>query len=166
MQSTAYSPRSPVTRADPRKAPSYQYSDGPTNRSAAQARLSSLRQAVAAAAGDLKPGAWIVVGTNPAAPNLLRQAVAGWHAVRNGGNAYDADRMAKTLTGYGLRDERQFPHGAWSARAGRGATHRSADGVDGVGHVEARGPASRGAYRMAGPDRSSRTGQVMRQHER
>ncbi|MFC7106614.1 hypothetical protein ACFQQB_43120 [Nonomuraea rubra] len=31
--------------------PSYRYPDGPTNRSAAQARLSSLRQAVAAAAG-------------------------------------------------------------------------------------------------------------------
>lgn len=57
----------------------------------------------------LKPGAWIVVGTNSAAPDPLRQAVAGWHAVRNGGNAYDAGRMAKTLTAYGLRDERQFP---------------------------------------------------------
>ncbi|GGJ58207.1 class I SAM-dependent methyltransferase [Streptomyces brasiliensis] len=57
----------------------------------------------------LKPGAWIVVGTNSAAPDPLRQAVAGWHAVRNGGNAYDADRMTKTLTAYGLRDEREFP---------------------------------------------------------
>lgn len=57
----------------------------------------------------LKPGAWIVVGTNPAAPDPLRQAVAGWHAVRNGGNAYDAGRMTKTLTAYGLRDEREFP---------------------------------------------------------
>ncbi|GGJ33841.1 SAM-dependent methyltransferase [Streptomyces brasiliensis] len=57
----------------------------------------------------LKPGAWIVVGTNPAAPDPLRQAVAGWHAVRNGGNAYDADRMTKTLTAYGLLDERAFP---------------------------------------------------------
>ncbi|KAB2382935.1 class I SAM-dependent methyltransferase [Actinomadura montaniterrae] len=57
----------------------------------------------------LKPGAWIVVGTNPAAPDPLRRAVAGWHATRNGGNAYGADRMTKTLTMHGLRDARQFP---------------------------------------------------------
>ncbi|MFJ8555332.1 methyltransferase domain-containing protein [Streptomyces sp. NPDC001588] len=69
----------------------------------------ALTQALPRLIEALKPGAWIVVGTNPAAPTPLRQAVAGWHAVRNGGNAYDADRMVKTLTAYGLRDERQFP---------------------------------------------------------
>ena len=57
----------------------------------------------------LKPGAWIVVGTNPAASDPLRRAVAGWHATRNGGNAYDAGRMAKALTAHGLRDGREFP---------------------------------------------------------
>ncbi|WP_225844031.1 class I SAM-dependent methyltransferase [Streptomyces albus] len=57
----------------------------------------------------LKPGAWIVAGTNPPAPDPLHQAVAAWHAVRNGGNAYDTDRMTKALTACGLRDERQFP---------------------------------------------------------
>jgi predicted O-methyltransferase YrrM len=57
----------------------------------------------------LKPGAWIIVGTNSAAPDPLRRAVAGWQAVRNGGNAYDADRMTTTLTAYGLQDEREFP---------------------------------------------------------
>jgi methylase of polypeptide subunit release factors len=57
----------------------------------------------------LKPGGWIVVGTNPVAPDPLRQAVADWHAVRNGGNAYDADRMTMTLTAYGLLDARAFP---------------------------------------------------------
>ena len=69
----------------------------------------ALTQALPRLIEALKPGAWIVVGTNPAAPDLLRQAVAGWHAIRNGGNAYDADRMTKTLTAYGLRDERRFP---------------------------------------------------------
>lgn len=69
----------------------------------------ALTQALPRLIEALKPGAWIVVGTNPAAPDPLRQAVADWHAIRNGGNADDADRMTKTLTGYGLRDERQFP---------------------------------------------------------
>ena len=69
----------------------------------------ALTQALPRLIEALKPGAWIVVGTNPAAPDPLRQAVAGWHAVRNGGNAYDADRMTNTLTAYGLRDEREFP---------------------------------------------------------
>ncbi|SEG90613.1 Methyltransferase domain-containing protein [Actinacidiphila yanglinensis] len=69
----------------------------------------ALTQALPRLVEALKPGAWIVAGTNPAAPDPLRQAVAGWHAVRNGGSAYDADRMASTLTGYGLRDERRFP---------------------------------------------------------
>lgn len=69
----------------------------------------ALTQALPQLIEALKPGAWIVVGTNPAAPDPLRQAVAGWNAVRNGGNAYDAVRMTKTLTAYGLRDEREFP---------------------------------------------------------
>lgn len=57
----------------------------------------------------LRPGGWIVVGTNPAAPDPLRQAVAGWNAVRNGGNSYDTDRMTRTLTASGLEEARQFP---------------------------------------------------------
>ncbi|MGK3208671.1 class I SAM-dependent methyltransferase [Amycolatopsis sp. MEPSY49] len=57
----------------------------------------------------LKPGGWIVVGTNSAASDPLLRAVAGWHAARNGGNAYDADRMANALTAHGLRGEREFP---------------------------------------------------------
>lgn len=69
----------------------------------------ALAQALPRLIEALKPGAWIVVGTNPAATDALRQAVADWNAVRNGGNAYDANRMTKTLTAYGLRDERQFP---------------------------------------------------------
>ncbi|TDD52068.1 methyltransferase domain-containing protein [Nonomuraea terrae] len=69
----------------------------------------ALTQAMPRLAEALKPGAWVVVGTNPAATAPLRRAVADWHAVRNGGNAYDADRMTKTLTAYGLRNVRQFP---------------------------------------------------------
>ncbi|GEB52447.1 class I SAM-dependent methyltransferase [Streptomyces cacaoi] len=69
----------------------------------------ALAQALPRLTEALKPGAWIVVGTNPPAPDPLRRAVAGWQAVRNGGNAYDTDRMTRTLTAHGLRDERQFP---------------------------------------------------------
>ncbi len=57
----------------------------------------------------LKPGGWIVVGTDPAPAEPLRQAVAGWSAVRNGGNSYDTDRMTGTLTAAGLTDPRTFP---------------------------------------------------------
>jgi SAM-dependent methyltransferase len=57
----------------------------------------------------LRPGGWIVVGTNPAAPDPLRRVVAGWAAVHNGGNSYDTDRMAETLTASGLEDVRRFP---------------------------------------------------------
>ncbi|MFD6529386.1 class I SAM-dependent methyltransferase [Streptomyces sp. NPDC060184] len=69
----------------------------------------ALTQALPRLIEALKPGAWIIVGTNPAASDPLRQAVAGWHAVRNGGNAYDADRMTNALLAHGLQDERKFP---------------------------------------------------------
>lgn len=68
----------------------------------------ALTQALPRLVEALKPGAWIVVGTNPAAPEVLRRAVAGWHAIRNGGNAYDADQMTETLIAHGLREERRF----------------------------------------------------------
>lgn len=57
----------------------------------------------------LAPGGWIVAGTDPAAPDDLGRAVARWNAVLRGGNAYDADLMAGTLTASGLRDVRRFP---------------------------------------------------------
>ncbi len=60
-------------------------------------------------ADALVPGGWIVVGTNPASPDPLRQAVGRWTAVRNGGNAYDTDRMAEALTSSGLQEVRRFP---------------------------------------------------------
>ncbi|WP_225627435.1 class I SAM-dependent methyltransferase [Streptomyces werraensis] len=69
----------------------------------------ALSQALPRLVRALKPGAWIVVGTNSTAPDRLRRAVAGWHAARNGGNAHDSDRMADALTTHGLRDARQFP---------------------------------------------------------
>ncbi|WP_320779297.1 class I SAM-dependent methyltransferase [Streptomyces sp. CRN 30] len=57
----------------------------------------------------LKPGGWIVVGTNPAVPEPLRRAVAGWNAVRNGGNSWDTDHVARALAAHGLEGEQRFP---------------------------------------------------------
>ncbi|MFF0478839.1 SAM-dependent methyltransferase [Streptomyces sp. NPDC004284] len=57
----------------------------------------------------LSPGGWLVVGTNPAVSDPLRRAVAGWNAVRNGGNSYDTERMAETLTATGPAEVRRFP---------------------------------------------------------
>lgn len=69
----------------------------------------ALTSAVPRIADALRPGGWVVVGTNPAVPGPLRQAVAGWHAVRNGGNSYDTDRTADALTAAGLTETRRFP---------------------------------------------------------
>ncbi|MGW5555804.1 methyltransferase domain-containing protein [Micromonospora sp. NPDC003944] len=57
----------------------------------------------------LRPGGWLVAGTNPPAEDPLRAAVNRWNAVRNGGNAFDADRMAQVLAGAGLGGVRRFP---------------------------------------------------------
>ncbi|RLP98418.1 cyclopropane-fatty-acyl-phospholipid synthase family protein [Micromonospora sp. CV4] len=57
----------------------------------------------------LRPGGWIVTGTNPPAGDPLRAAVDRWNAVRNGGNTYDTDRMAQVLAAAGLDDVRRFP---------------------------------------------------------
>ncbi|WP_433358384.1 SAM-dependent methyltransferase [Micromonospora saelicesensis] len=57
----------------------------------------------------LRPGGWLVAGTNPPAGDPLRAAVDRWNAVRNGGNAFDADRMAEVLAGAGLGEVRRFP---------------------------------------------------------
>lgn len=70
---------------------------------------SALTAALPRLVAALKPGSWIVVGTNPAASDPLRRAVAGWNAVRNGGNDVDADRMADALAAHGLADVRAFP---------------------------------------------------------
>lgn len=69
----------------------------------------ALDTAVPRLTAALKPGGWLVVGTSPAAPDPLRRAVAGWHAVRNGGNSYDTDRMAAVLDAAGLLEGRRFP---------------------------------------------------------
>lgn len=57
----------------------------------------------------LRPGGWIVAGTNPAPEDALVQAVARWTAVLNGGNSYDTGRMAESLTASGLREVQRFP---------------------------------------------------------
>ncbi|MEV4475301.1 class I SAM-dependent methyltransferase [Nonomuraea sp. NPDC049504] len=69
----------------------------------------TLTQALPRLIEALKPGAWLVVGTNPAPADGLRRAVAGWQSVRNGGNTYDADRTTEALTTYGLKDQQRFP---------------------------------------------------------
>ncbi|GGM13849.1 hypothetical protein GCM10010129_67450 [Streptomyces fumigatiscleroticus] len=69
----------------------------------------ALTAAVPQLADALKPGGWIVAGTNPAVPEPLRQAVAGWNAVRNGGNSWDTDRVAHALAACGLGGETRFP---------------------------------------------------------
>ncbi|MEU3183525.1 class I SAM-dependent methyltransferase [Streptomyces sp. NPDC006923] len=57
----------------------------------------------------LRPGGWLVAGTNPAPAQPLRQAVGRWNAVRSGGNSFDTDHMAATLTDAGMEDVRRFP---------------------------------------------------------
>lgn len=57
----------------------------------------------------LVPGGWLVAGTNPAAADPVLGAVGRWTAVLNGGNSYDADRMAATLAAAGLHGVRRFP---------------------------------------------------------
>ncbi|MET7511876.1 class I SAM-dependent methyltransferase [Streptomyces sp. NPDC005480] len=69
----------------------------------------TLDAAVPRLTAALKPGGWLVVGTTPPAPDPLCQAVAGWNAVRGGGNSLDTDRMVEVLTGAGLRETRRFP---------------------------------------------------------
>ncbi|GAA0372770.1 hypothetical protein GCM10009530_23760 [Microbispora corallina] len=69
----------------------------------------TLEAALPRLTGALRPGGWIVTGTNPPAADPLRAAVGRWTAVRNGGNACDTDRMAEDLTAAGLDDVRRFP---------------------------------------------------------
>ncbi|MFC6083260.1 class I SAM-dependent methyltransferase [Sphaerisporangium aureirubrum] len=57
----------------------------------------------------LRPGGWLVAGTNPGSHDPLLQAVARWTAVLNGGNSYDTARMAEALESSGLREPRHFP---------------------------------------------------------
>ncbi|SEO91895.1 class I SAM-dependent methyltransferase [Actinacidiphila rubida] len=69
----------------------------------------ALTAAVPRLVDALRPGGWIVVGTNPAATDPLRRAVSGWNAVRNGGNSYDTERMTEILTAAGLTEAQRFP---------------------------------------------------------
>ncbi|MEO3813993.1 class I SAM-dependent methyltransferase [Sphaerisporangium sp. B11E5] len=69
----------------------------------------ALSAALPRAIDALRPGGWMVVGTNPASPDSLLRAVGRWTAVLHGGNSYDTERMAATLTASGLRETRRFP---------------------------------------------------------
>ncbi|MGW0855740.1 SAM-dependent methyltransferase [Streptomyces sp. NPDC002690] len=69
----------------------------------------ALAEAVPRLTRALRPGGWLVVGTNPTMPDPLRRAVARWNAVRNGGNSYDTERMVESLTATVPADLRRFP---------------------------------------------------------
>jgi SAM-dependent methyltransferase len=68
----------------------------------------ALNAAVPRLIDAVRPGGWLVVGTQLAPSDPLRRAVAGWQAVRNGGNSYDTDRITRVLGASGLQDARQF----------------------------------------------------------
>jgi SAM-dependent methyltransferase len=57
----------------------------------------------------LRPGGWLVAGTNPAVADPLRQAVAAWTASLNGGNSSHTDGVAEMLRAAGFTDEQRFP---------------------------------------------------------
>ncbi|NUR25162.1 MAG: SAM-dependent methyltransferase, partial [Catenulispora sp.] len=57
----------------------------------------------------LRPGGWLIAGTNPAFPTLLRQAVAAWTAHLNGGNFGLTDTVAEELRAVGYTDGPRFP---------------------------------------------------------
>jgi Methyltransferase domain len=52
----------------------------------------------------LRPGGWLIAGTNPAVEDPLRGAVGRWVAVRNGGNALDVEAVSTRLAAAGLAD--------------------------------------------------------------
>ncbi|MEY9895249.1 hypothetical protein ABIA31_008938 [Catenulispora sp. MAP5-51] len=106
--------------------------DPATAHSAAAARLSSLRQAVTAAAAEHTtdatdaPGGWLVAGTNPGSEHPLRRAVEAWTADLNGGNRGDTDSVGHALKAAGFGDQRRFPTvpgGPVLLGARRGAGH-------------------------------------------
>ncbi len=60
-------------------------------------------------AGALRPGGWLVVGTNPPCQDAMLLAVGRWTAALHGGNSYDTDHMAAALVASGLNEVRRFP---------------------------------------------------------
>lgn len=69
----------------------------------------ALESAIPRVRTALRPGGWLVAGTNPAAEHPLRRAVAAWTADLNGGSSGDTDRVAETLTAAGFCGEQRFP---------------------------------------------------------
>lgn len=69
----------------------------------------ALESAIPRVHAALRPGGWLVTGTNPAAEHLLRRAVAAWTADLNGGNSGDTDRVGEALTAAGFCGEQRFP---------------------------------------------------------
>jgi SAM-dependent methyltransferase len=57
----------------------------------------------------LRPGGWLVAGTNPGSEHPLRRAVEAWTADLNGGNRGDTDSVGHALKAAGFGDQRRFP---------------------------------------------------------
>lgn len=56
----------------------------------------------------LRPGGWLIAGTNPTIADSLGRAVSRWIAARNSGNALDAEAVTPHLAAAGLGDLKQF----------------------------------------------------------
>jgi len=57
----------------------------------------------------LRPGGWVIAGTNPAPDHPLRRAVAAWTADLNGGNSGDTDVIGTLLRAAAFSGEQRFP---------------------------------------------------------
>jgi hypothetical protein len=66
-------------------------------------------RALPPAAAAVRPGGWIVVGTNPVSGDPLLAAVNRWNAARGQGSAFDAAPAAPELAAAGLADVRTYP---------------------------------------------------------
>ncbi|MEY9933777.1 SAM-dependent methyltransferase [Catenulispora sp. GP43] len=69
----------------------------------------ALKSAIPRILTALRPGGWLVAGTNPASDHPLRRAVDAWTADLNGGNGSDTDAVGHALKAAGFGDERGFP---------------------------------------------------------
>jgi len=69
----------------------------------------ALESAIPRVLTALRPGGWLITGTNPPAEDPLRRAVAAWTADLNGGNSGDTDRVGEVLSAAGFCGEQRFP---------------------------------------------------------
>ncbi|WP_194920652.1 SAM-dependent methyltransferase [Catenulispora rubra] len=69
----------------------------------------ALQSAIPRVFRALRPGGWVVAGTNPAPEHPLHRAVAAWTAELNGGSSSDTASVEEALVAAGFRDERRYP---------------------------------------------------------